>query len=224
MDYLRLTEWPEQQIQLVVACVKEQGLWHDAGHGASHSQSVEFELAGVEPFIDSPKRPQDRIPLACDRDRPGDRPVDRGSDGDGGGDGATSQYPSNPAQVTLPGTTPVIVEHGRVVTTCIGSSGPLIPQAPQAVTANDLTVSSVLSGNRNFEGRIHPQTQMNVLASPPLVVAYALAGTMNIDLLTDSLGEGASGEPVYLRDIWPSSQKIQEVVGEAVHDKLFAPG
>ena len=65
---------------------------------------------------------------------------------------------------------------------------------------------------------------MYVLASPPLVVAYALAGTMNIDLLTDSLGEGASGEPVYLRDIWPSSQKIQEVVGEAVHDKLFAPG
>ncbi|MGN5733208.1 aconitase family protein [Arthrobacter psychrochitiniphilus] len=84
----------------------------------------------MEPFIDSPKRPQDRIPLACDRDRPGDRPVDRGSDGDGDGDGATSQYPSNPAQVTLPGTTPVIVEHGHVViasiTSCTNASNPSV--------------------------------------------------------------------------------------------------
>ncbi|MFQ4150007.1 aconitate hydratase [Arthrobacter sp. LAPM80] len=331
LDYLRLTGRPEQQIQLVEAYAKEQGLWHDAGHEASYSQSVEFDLAGVEPSIAGPKRPQDRIPLsdarrvigtiltggsedpaelegldeasaesfpasdplACDRDRPGDRPVNRDSDGNG----ATSKYPSNPARLTLPGTKPVIVDHGHVViaaitsctntsnpsvmigagllakkavehglrskpwvktslapgsrvvtdyldkagltpylnqlgfnlvgygcTTCIGNSGPLIPQVAQAVTANDLNVSSVLSGNRNFEGRIHPQTQMNFLASPPLVVAYALAGTMNIDLLTDSLGEGTSGEPVYLRDIWPSSQEIQEVVGEAVHAKMFAAG
>ena len=113
---------------------------------------------------------------------------------------------------------------GYGCTTCIGNSGPLIPQVSQAVEANDLNVSSVLSGNRNFEGRIHAQTQMNFLASPPLVIAYALAGTMNVDLLEDALGNDASGEPVYLRDIWPSSQEIEEVVGNVVQAEMFAAG
>ncbi|WP_157962351.1 aconitate hydratase [Homoserinimonas sp. OAct 916] len=113
---------------------------------------------------------------------------------------------------------------GYGCTTCIGNSGPLIPEVSQAVSHNNLSVSSVLSGNRNFEGRIHAETQMNFLASPPLVVAYALAGTMNIDLLTDSLGTGKDGEPVYLKDIWPTSQEIEKVVGESVESAMFTAG
>ena len=101
---------------------------------------------------------------------------------------------------------------GYGCTTCIGNSGPLIPEVSQAVTDNDLTVCSVLSGNRNFEGRIHPECKMNFLASPLLVVAYALAGTLHIDLLRDPLGTGSDGQPVYLRDIWPTTDEITEVI------------
>ena len=94
---------------------------------------------------------------------------------------------------------------GYGCTTCIGNSGPLIPEVSQAIQDNDLAVVSVLSGNRNFEGRINPDVKMNYLASPPLVVAYALAGTMDIDITTDSLGTDESGNPVYLKDIWPTA-------------------
>ncbi len=329
LQYLRLTGRAEHQIRLVEAYAKEQGLWHDPEHEPVYSQTIEFDLASVEPSIAGPKRPQDRIPLANARRVVGailnegskvpeeltgldeasaesfpasdsiafdwgdadNRPVDRD------GDVQSSTYPSNPARVTLPDRQPVTIDHGHVViaaitsctntsnpsvmigagllakkavehglsskpwvktslapgsrvvtdyfdkagltpylnklgfnlvgygcTTCIGNSGPLIPQVSQAVDANDLTVSSVLSGNRNFEGRIHAQTQMNFLASPPLVIAYALAGTMNIDLLTDALGNDESGKPVYLRDIWPSSQEIDEVVGKAVQAQMFTAG
>ena len=92
-------------------------------------------------------------------------------------------------------------------TTCIGNSGPLAPEISQAIEDSDLVVASVLSGNRNFEGRINPDCRMNYLASPPLVVAYALAGTMDIDLLDDPLGEDADGNQVYLRDLWPSARR-----------------
>ena len=113
---------------------------------------------------------------------------------------------------------------GYGCTTCIGNSGPLIPEVARAVDDNHLNVSAVLSGNRNFEGRIHPQTQMNFLMSPPLVVAYALAGTMNTDLLTDSLGKGTDGQDVYLRDIWPSAEEVQELVGKSVESSMFKEG
>ena len=92
-------------------------------------------------------------------------------------------------------------------TTCIGNSGPLLPGVSEAVAAGDLSVASVLSGNRNFEGRIHPEVRMNFLASPPLVVAYALAGTMDLDLTTDPLGTDADGDPVHLADLWPSAAR-----------------
>jgi aconitate hydratase len=111
---------------------------------------------------------------------------------------------------------------GYGCTTCIGNSGPLIPEVSAAVTGNDLTVCSVLSGNRNFEGRIHPECKMNFLASPPLVVAYALAGTMHADLLRDPLGTSPGGQPVYLRDIWPNAQEIREVVNRCVQADMFA--
>src|SRR5690606_16678260 len=113
---------------------------------------------------------------------------------------------------------------GYGCTTCIGNSGPLPEPISKAVNEHDLAVVSVLSGNRNFEGRIQPDVKMNYLASPPLVVAYALAGTMDIDLANEPLGEGADGQPVYLRDIWPSSAEIQEVIGRAIAGEMFTRG
>jgi len=111
---------------------------------------------------------------------------------------------------------------GYGCTTCIGNSGPLIPQVSAAVTENDLTVCSVLSGNRNFEGRIHPECRMNFLASPPLIVAYALAGTLHADLVREPLGTGNDGELVYLRDIWPSEREVDEVVQRCLKAEMFA--
>jgi aconitate hydratase len=111
---------------------------------------------------------------------------------------------------------------GYGCTTCIGNSGPLPEAISEAVAANDLAVVSVLSGNRNFEGRINPDVKMNYLASPPLVVAYALAGTMDIDMQNEPLGSSSAGKPVYLRDIWPSPTEIAEVVRTAVAAEMFA--
>jgi aconitate hydratase len=110
---------------------------------------------------------------------------------------------------------------GYGCTTCIGNSGPLIPEVSEAVQSRDLAVTSVLSGNRNFEGRINPDVKMNYLASPPLVVAYALAGSMDIDITTEPLGTGNDGQPVHLADIWPSPQEIQEVVDAALASQTF---
>jgi aconitate hydratase len=110
---------------------------------------------------------------------------------------------------------------GYGCTTCIGNSGPLPEEISKAVNENDLVVCSVLSGNRNFEGRINQDVKANYLASPPLVVAYALAGYMNVDLTTEPLGEGSDGEPVYLRDIWPSSEEVKEVVGRSIASEMF---
>jgi aconitate hydratase len=106
-------------------------------------------------------------------------------------------------------------------TTCIGNSGPLPEEISAAVNEADLAVVSVLSGNRNFEGRINPDIKMNYLASPPLVVAYALAGTMDINLDTDPLGTGSDGQPVYLRDIWPSEAEVAAVVADAIQSEMF---
>jgi aconitate hydratase len=110
---------------------------------------------------------------------------------------------------------------GYGCTTCIGNSGPLPEAVSAAIEAEDLTVCSVLSGNRNFEGRIHPEVKMNYLASPPLCVAYALAGRMDLDLLTEPLGEGFDGEPVYLRDIWPSQAEVSAAVESAIESDMF---
>ncbi len=106
-------------------------------------------------------------------------------------------------------------------TTCIGNSGPLIDEVSRAVRENDLSVAAVLSGNRNFEGRIHPEVKMNYLASPPLVVAYALAGTMDIDLLNEPLGRGSDGQDVFLRDVWPSSAEVQACIDSSVASSMF---
>jgi aconitate hydratase len=110
---------------------------------------------------------------------------------------------------------------GYGCTTCIGNSGPLDPEIAQAIEQGKLAVASVLSGNRNFEGRINPHTKANYLASPPLVVAYALAGTMDIDLDSEPMGEDAQGKPVYLRDLWPSNEEITRAIRTAVKPEQF---
>jgi aconitate hydratase len=113
---------------------------------------------------------------------------------------------------------------GYGCTTCIGNSGPLIPEVSDAVNENDLAVVSVLSGNRNFEGRINPDVKMNYLASPPLVVAYALAGSMDVDLFEEPLGCDQDGSEVYLKDIWPSPREVQEVIDSAISSDMFTDG
>jgi aconitate hydratase len=110
---------------------------------------------------------------------------------------------------------------GYGCTTCIGNSGPLKPEISAGVKAGDITACSVLSGNRNFEGRVHPEVRMNFLASPPLVVAYALAGSLDVDLTTEPLGTGGDGKPVYLKDLWPSDQEIQELLTRSIDSKMF---
>ncbi|WP_430389744.1 aconitate hydratase AcnA [Dyella sp. 20L07] len=110
---------------------------------------------------------------------------------------------------------------GYGCTTCIGNSGPLPPEISKGIAEGDLAVASVLSGNRNFEGRVHPEVKMNYLASPPLVVAYALAGTLDIDLTKDSLGTGSDGKPVYLKDIWPTNKEISDTIAGAINPQMF---
>ena len=110
---------------------------------------------------------------------------------------------------------------GYGCTTCIGNSGPLIPEVSQAVQDNDLAVVSVLSGNRNFEGRINPDVKMNYLASPPLVVAYALAGSMDVDLYEDPLGQDSDGNDVFMKDIWPTAKEIEDVIAQAISSDMF---
>ncbi len=110
---------------------------------------------------------------------------------------------------------------GYGCTTCIGNSGPLMQEIEETIAGNNLVVASVLSGNRNFEGRVHPLTIASYLASPPLVVAYALAGTMNIDLKTDVIGKGHNGKDIYLKDIWPTHQEIKELIEQSIHSKMF---
>src|ERR1700678_4229378 len=113
---------------------------------------------------------------------------------------------------------------GYGCTTCIGNSGPLKPEISEAVKTGDVVACAVLSGNRNFEGRVHPEIKMNFLASPPLVVAYALAGSLDIDITTESFGTGKDGKPVYLKDIWPSAKDVAAAVGASVDSAMFKKG
>jgi aconitate hydratase A / 2-methylisocitrate dehydratase len=113
---------------------------------------------------------------------------------------------------------------GYGCTTCIGNSGPLKPEISEAVRSGDVVACSVLSGNRNFEGRVHPEIKMNFLASPPLVVAYALAGSLDIDITTEPLGLGKDGKPVYLKDVWPSAQEVAAAVASSVDSAMFKKG
>ena len=277
LRYLRFTSRPPEQIELVEAYAREQGLWHDEhSEPPVYSDTLALDLGAVEPSIAGPRRPQDRVPLSAARERfhealatfvePSAASVavaDELDHGDVVIAAITScTNTSNPSVMVAAGLlAKAAVARGltsrpwvktslapgsRVVTsyleraglteplealgfhlvgygctTCIGNSGPLPEEVSRAVAERDLAVVAVLSGNRNFEGRIQTEVKMNYLASPPLVVAYALAGTMDIDLATEALGSDGDGEPVYLRDIWPSTQLIAETVEQAVQSDMF---
>jgi aconitate hydratase len=332
LRYMELSGRTPEQIALVEAYAREQGLWHDEdAEQPTFTDTIELDLATVEPSLAGPKRPQDRVSLRgaqqAFRDALKAYVPDDGEQADAQDEGIAESYPASdpPANgvpgheaphdavaaqpspggtATLPrnGTAQTVeidgesfeVDHGHVViaaitsctntsnpsvmigagilarnavakglrskpwvktslapgskvvteyldkaglteplealgfnlvgygcTTCIGNSGPLPEQISAAVGEGDLAVVSVLSGNRNFEGRINPDVKMNYLASPPLCVAYALAGSMDLDIVADPIGQDESGNDVYLRDIWPSEREVAETIGEAVRADMF---
>ncbi|EFG09903.1 aconitate hydratase AcnA [Streptomyces clavuligerus] len=304
LNYLRLTGRSQQQVALVEAYAKEQGLWLDPTAEPDFSEKLELDLSTVVPSIAGPKRPQDRIVLAnaaeqfaldvrnyvADDEEAGKESFPA-SDAPASSDGV----PTKPTLVTAPDGSTYEIDHGAVTvaaitsctntsnpyvmvaaalvakkavekgltrkpwvkttlapgskvvtdyfdkagltpyldkvgfnlvgygcTTCIGNSGPLPEEVSKAVNEADLAVTSVLSGNRNFEGRINPDVKMNYLASPPLVVAYALAGSMKVDITREALGIDTEGNPVYLKDIWPTEAEVNDVVANAIGEDMFA--
>ncbi|WP_024443400.1 aconitate hydratase AcnA [Mycobacterium sp. UM_WGJ] len=326
INYLRLTGRTDEQLALVEAYAKAQGMWHNPDREPAFSEYLELDLSTVVPSIAGPKRPQDRILLseskvafrkdihnyveeqhptpetkldeAIEESFPASDPVSLSFADDGAVDvqsaanGAEGR-PSKPVRVKGE-RGEFILDHGAVAvagitsctntsnpsvmigaallarnavekglsskpwvktnmapgsqvvtdyyekaglwpyleklgfylggygcTTCIGNTGPLPEEISKAVNEEDLTVTAVLSGNRNFEGRISPDVKMNYLASPPLVIAYALAGTMDFDFETDSLGKDSDGNDVFLRDIWPSAQEIDDTIKSAINQDMF---
>ena len=303
LKYLRLTGRDEQQVALVEAYAKEQGLWLDPAAEPDFSEKLELDLSTVVPSIAGPKRPQDRIVLANAAQQFSLDVRNYVEDDDEAGKesfpasdapASTNGVPSRPTTVTAPDGSTYEIDHGAVTvaaitsctntsnpyvmvaaalvakkavekgltrkpwvkttlapgskvvtdyfdkagltpyldkvgfnlvgygcTTCIGNSGPLPDEVSKAVNDHDLAVTSVLSGNRNFEGRINPDVKMNYLASPPLVVAYALAGSMKVDVTKDALGIDQDGKPVFLEDIWPTEAEVNDVVANAIGEDMF---
>jgi aconitate hydratase len=281
IDYLKLTGRSAEQLALVEAYAKEQGLWHDPAAEPRYSEQLELDVSTVVPSLAGPKRPQDRVAVTeagpkfvealKDYTDVPDKTIDFEIDGQPVtiGHGAVTiaaitscTNTSNPSvmigaallakkavekglarkpwvKTTLAPGSKVVSDYyeksgltpyldklgfnlvGYGCTTCIGNSGPLIPEVSAAVNEADLAVTSVLSGNRNFEGRINPDIKMNYLASPPLVVAYALAGSMDVDLFNDALGQDTDGNDVFLKDIWPSPSEVEEVIAGAINSEMF---
>jgi aconitate hydratase len=279
LDYLRITGRSQEQIDLVEAYCKAQGLWHDASIEPRYSEYLELDLSTVVPSIAGPKRPQDRIALSKAKEsfasalptyapvasNPAkvvgeDFSIDHGYVSIASITSCTNT--SNPSVMLAAGIlakkavakglkakpwvktslapgSKVVTEYykkagltdsldalgfnlvGYGCTTCIGNSGPLDENISAAINEHDLAVTAVLSGNRNFEGRINPDVKMNYLASPPLVIAYSLAGTMDFDFESQSLGEDASGNEVFLRDIWPTPEEVQKTIDESINSDMF---
>jgi len=276
VDYLAFTGRTKEQLELVEAYAKVQGLWHD--HSASepiYSEFVELDLTSVEPSLAGPKRPQDRVSLSGARgaflnalghdpkEVHGVEMAETLREGAVVVAAITScTNTSNPSVLVCAGLVAkravelglsvkpwvktslapgsrVVMDYleradlvkpldalgfylaGYGCTTCIGNTGPLLAGVSEAVNEHDLSVVSVLSGNRNFEGRIHPDVKQNFLASPPLVVAYALAGTMDIDLVQEPLGVGIDEQPVFLADLWPSDAEVAEAVRASITPAMF---
>ncbi|WP_061795103.1 aconitate hydratase AcnA [Serratia ficaria] len=283
LGYMKLSGRSEEQIALVEAYAKAQGMWRNPGDEPVFTSSLALDMSTVEASLAGPKRPQDRVALpnvpqafqaATELDIGGQQAKAESKTFTLDGrqhelhNGAvviaaitSCTNTSNPSVMMAAGllaknavkkglrTKPwvktslapgskVVTDYfdsakltayleelgfnlvGYGCTTCIGNSGPLPDPIEQAIKEGDLTVGAVLSGNRNFEGRIHPLVKTNWLASPPLVVAYALAGSMKIDLTAEPLGEGNDGQPVFLKDIWPSSKDIAQAV-EEVRTEMF---
>jgi aconitate hydratase len=326
IDYLKMTGRSDEQLALVEAYAKEQGMWHDPKREPKFSEYIELDLSDVVPSIAGPKRPQDRIALsdaktafrkdihnyveenmpvehskldeAVEESFPASDPaVLSFADADAVVPSAatgSNGRPSKPVQVESEEFGGFVLDHGAVViaaitsctntsnpevmlgaallaknavdkgltskpwvkttmapgsqvvtdyynkaglwpyleklgfylvgygcTTCIGNSGPLPAEISKAVNDADLSVTAVLSGNRNFEGRINPDVKMNYLASPPLVIAYALAGTMDFDFENEALGRDTDGNEVFLKDIWPSQKDINDTIASAINQEMF---
>lgn len=283
LGYLQLSGRSAEQIALVEAYAKAQGMWRNPGDEPVFTSTLSLDMSTVEASLAGPKRPQDRVALpqvptaftaATELEIGGQKDKQEVKSFTLGGKNlelntgavviaaiTSCTNTSNPSVMMAAGllakkavekglkTKPwvktslapgskVVTEYfdrakltpyleqlgfnlvGYGCTTCIGNSGPLPEPIEQAIKEGDLTVGAVLSGNRNFEGRIHPLVKTNWLASPPLVVAYALAGNMKVDLTKDALGVGRDGKPVYLKDIWPTSQEIAQAVAE-VSTEMF---
>lgn len=279
LDYLRITGRNQEQIDLVEAYCKEQGLWHNPAIEPRYSEYLELDLSTVVPSIAGPKRPQDRIVLSKAKESfasalPTYAPV-RSNPAKVAGEDFSIDHgivsiasitsctnTSNPSVMLAAGIlakkavakglkakpwvktslapgSKVVTEYykkagltdsldalgfnlvGYGCTTCIGNSGPLDESISAAINEHDLAVTAVLSGNRNFEGRINPDVKMNYLASPPLVIAYSLAGTMDFDFESDALGQDSAGNDVYLRDIWPTPDEVQKTIDESINSEMF---
>ena len=284
LNYLRLSGRAEDQIALVEAYAKAQGMWRDSGAAdAQYSDVLELDMGTIVPSLAGPKRPQDHValtdmqqtfksslpPMIEKRSKSGKVTITDSNKTYELSDGAvviaaitSCTNTSNPSVMVgagllakkanekglkakpwvktslAPGSLVVtdylkkagLIPHlealgfhviGYGCTTCIGNSGPLLDAVSKGIADNDLVVASVLSGNRNFEGRIHAEVKMNYLASPPLVVAYSLVGTVNTDLNKDPLGTGKDGKPVYLKDIWPSRKEINDAIASSINSKMF---
>jgi len=288
VSYLKETGRSPERVALVEAYAKEQGLWVDESTPEPvFTDTLELDLAEIQPSLAGPKRPQDRVllteaasafatALSEDFGKAGQDHVRTPVKGDktqaacdlGHGDVVIAAITSctntsNPSVLIAaglvakkanekglkvkpwvktslaPGSQVVtdylakagLTEHldalgfnlvGYGCTTCIGNSGPLPPAISEAIADSDLVAVSVLSGNRNFEGRVNPDVRANYLASPPLVVAYALAGSMLTDLVGQPLGTGSDGTPVYLRDIWPTNAEVAQIQRKVVTSKMFS--
>ncbi|PWC53421.1 aconitate hydratase AcnA [Azospirillum sp. TSO22-1] len=282
INFLKFTGRDPERVALVEAYAKAQGMWREAGSpDPVFTDTLELDLAVVEPSLAGPKRPQDRVPLSvvaasfakdvtdtfkcADPKRAAkvqgaDYALEHGAVVIAAITSCTNT--SNPAVlmaaglvarkavekglVTKPWVKTSLAPGSQVVTdylakaglqpyldqlgfnivgygctTCIGNSGPLPDPIAAAVEEGDLVVAAVLSGNRNFEGRVNPHTRANYLASPPLCVAYALAGNMYVDLAKDPIGTGSDGQPVYLKDIWPSSREVNDAINAALSPEMY---
>jgi aconitate hydratase len=283
LNYLRLTGRSEEQIALVEAYCREQGLFHDAKTAqAQYSELLSLDLGSVEPSLAGPKRPQDRVPLSKAKEsfeqalpsllKPGKSPASGVETASGNGSPhhgsvviaaiTSCTNTSNPAMMLaagllakkavergleVPGWVKTSLAPGSKVvrdylaqaglmgyleklkfhivgygcTTCIGNSGPLPEEVLSVIEKKNLVVASVLSGNRNFEGRINPDVRANYLMSPPLVVAFALAGRIDLDLRKDAVGTDKQGNPVYLADIWPSRSEVEDAMHHSISSQMF---
>jgi len=279
LRYLKLTGRSDEQIALVEAYAREQGMFHDAKTPeAEYSELLSLDLATVEPSIAGPKRPQDRVVLSQagesfgkalpslmkaakgEPKAPTNGNLHHGSVVIAAITSCTNT--SNPPLLVAAGLlAKKAVERGLEVpawvksslapgskvvkdyleaaglmpylekikfnlvgygcTTCIGNSGPLPAEVSKEIEEKNLVVASVLSGNRNFEGRIHAEVRANYLMSPPLVVAFALAGRIDVDLRKDPIGKGKDGKPVYLADIWPSQSEIEKAMAGSISSEMF---
>ncbi|MET3712196.1 aconitate hydratase [Sphingomonas trueperi] len=280
LDYMRLTGRSDENVALVEAYAKAQGMWHDvSGPEPIFTDTLELDMSTVRPSLAGPKRPQDRVSLdSVDEVFNGDltkvykkeqpaRVSVEGRDHDiGDGDVVIAAITSctntsNPSVLIAAGLvarkaralgltrkpwvktslapgSQVVTDYlnkagltedldaigfnlvGYGCTTCIGNSGPLAEPISAAINGNDIVAASVLSGNRNFEGRVSPDVRANFLASPPLVVAYALKGTVTEDMYETPIGQGTNG-PVFLKDIWPSNEEIQGLISANIDDEMF---